>query len=286
MAMAAADDRSDDGEFRFSDRDFHYIRALIGDKTGIVLPDVKRTMVYSRLVRRLRALNLSNFTQYCRLLEEGSEQEIGELINAITTNLTAFFREPHHFDYLRDMVVPELMERNAATRRLRIWSAGCSTGEEPYSIAMVLAECLGMDGDWDWRVLASDLDTAVLAKAERGVYSEERVAGIERARLKRWFLRGSGGSRGSVKVRSELRDKIHFRQINLMEPLPVRGPLDAVFCRNVVIYFDKDTQRKIFGKFAACMAPRSRLFIGHSETLFRISDAFESVGQTVYRRRT
>lgn len=281
----AADDREESGEYRFSDRDFHYIRGLVGDKTGIVLPDVKRTMVYARLVRRLRALKLDSFAQYCRLLDEAPGEEIGELINAITTNLTAFFREPHHFDYLRNTVVPELMARNADTRRLRIWSAGCSTGEEPYSIAMVLADCLGMDGDWDWRILATDLDTAVLAKAERGIYSDERVAGMDRAVLKRWFLRGGGSSAGAVKVRPELRAKIRFRQLNLMEPLPLRGPLDVVFCRNVVIYFSKDTQRMIFRKFAACMAPGSHLFIGHSETLFRISDAFESLGQTMYRRR-
>lgn len=274
-----------DKEYRFSDRDFQYIRRLIGGKTGIVLAEAKRAMVYGRLVRRLRILGFDDFAQYCRLLEEAPERELGELINAITTNLTAFFREPHHFDYLRDTVVPDLLKRNAGTRRLRIWSAGCSTGEEPYSIAMVLAERLAAEPGWDWRVLASDLDTEVLAKAECGVYAWERVEGIAPQRLKRWFLRGGGGNHGMVKVRPELRDRIRCRRINLMEPLPLRGPIDAIFCRNVVIYFDKATQRGVFEKFAGCLAAYGHLFIGHSETLFRVTDRFEPLGQTIYRRR-
>lgn len=281
--MTAADMQAEGMEYRFSDRDFDYLRRLIRARTGIVLADAKRTMVYGRLVRRLRALGLADFGQYCRLLEQEPEREIGELINAITTNLTAFFREPHHFTYLRDRVLPQLRERNAATRRLRVWSAACSTGEEPYSIAMVLAEALG--ADWDWRILASDLDTEVLARAERGVYAAERVAGIERARLERWFLRGRGVRHGWVKVRPELGEKLRFRRINLTEPLPLRAPLDVVFCRNVVIYFDKATQRELFARLADCMAPGAHLFIGHSESLFRVADQFELIGQTIYRKR-
>ncbi|MEJ2565006.1 MAG: protein-glutamate O-methyltransferase CheR [Gammaproteobacteria bacterium] len=272
-------------EYRFSERNFQYIRRLVGAQTGIVLSDAKRDMVYARLVRRLRTLKLEDFSQYCEYLEANSETELGAMINAITTNLTSFFREKHHFEFLRNKVLPELMIRKAASRRLRIWSAGCSTGEEPYSIATVLRETLDSNPDWDCRILASDLDTDVLARAERGVYPLDRVAGIGEAILKRWFLRGKGGNSGQARVVRELRDMITFRRINLVEDWPVKGPIDVVFCRNVVIYFDKETQRKIFERFADVMADHSYLFIGHSETLFKVTGRFEMTGSTTYRKK-
>lgn len=281
MAATPAYDRR---EFRLSDHDFQYLRQLVRRETGIVITDAKREMIYSRLVRRLRSLKLRDFEEYCRLLEKDAEGELNAFTNAITTNLTSFFREPHHFAYLQDVVIPELLRRNAASRRIRIWSAGCSTGEEPYSIAIAVAEVLPVAADWDWRILATDIDTDVLAKAERGIYAEERVAGISQLRLRRWFLRGSGDNRGMVQVAATLRDKISFRRLNLMEEWPVRGPIDVQFCRNVVIYFDKNTQRRIFDQFAERMADDCCLFIGHSETLFKITDRFELMGQTIYRK--
>jgi len=271
-------------EFRFTDRDFQYLRQLVNRETGIVITAAKREMVYSRLSRRLRALNLTDFEGYCRVLEEDEQGELNAFINAITTNLTSFFREPHHFDHLQNVVVPDLLNRNKVSRRIRIWSAGCSTGEEPYSIAMAIAEVL--PDDWDCRILATDIDTDVLMKAERGIYPLERVASLPQERLKLWFSRGSGSNRGLVRVVPELREMITFRRLNLMEDWPVNGPIDILFCRNVVIYFDKETQRRIFDKFAERMEENACLFIGHSETLFKITDCFELIGQTIYRKRS
>jgi chemotaxis protein methyltransferase CheR len=270
-------------EFRFTDRDFQYLRQLVNRETGIVITAAKREMVYSRLSRRLRALNLTDFEDYCRVLEEDEQGELNAFINAITTNLTSFFREPHHFDHLQNTVVPDLLNKNAASRRIRIWSAGCSTGEEPYSIAMAIAEVL--PDDWDCRILATDIDTDVLMKAERGIYPLERVASLPQSRLKRWFSRGSGANQGLTRVVRELREMITFRRLNLMGEWPVNGPIDILFCRNVVIYFDKETQRCIFDKFAERMEENSRLFIGHSESLFKITNRFELIGQTIYRKR-
>ena len=257
---------------------------MVNRETGIVITAAKREMVYSRLSRRLRALSLTDFEDYCRVLERDEQGELNAFINAITTNLTSFFREPHHFDHLQNIVVPDLLNKNAASRRIRIWSAGCSTGEEPYSIAIAMAEVL--PDDWDCRILATDIDTDVLMKAERGIYPLERVASLPQSRLKRWFSRGSGTNQGLTRVGPELREMITFRRLNLMEEWPVNGPIDVLFCRNVVIYFDKETQRSIFDKFAERMAENSRLFIGHSESLFKITNRFELIGQTIYRKRT
>jgi len=272
-------------EFRFSDHDFQYLRELVSRETGIVITEAKRQMVYSRLARRLRSLNLRDFKDYCRLLEEDAEGELNAFINAITTNLTSFFREPHHFAYLQNIVVPELLKKNAGSRRIRIWSAGCSTGEEPYSIALAMAEVLPPEKGWDWRVLATDIDTDVLAKAERGIYPLERVAGISQPRLRRWFSRGNGVNQGLVRVSAELRGMVKFKRLNLMDIWPVRGPIDVQFCRNVVIYFDKQTQKRIFDQFAERMMDGTCLFIGHSESLFKVTDRFELIGQTIYRKR-
>lgn len=283
MALAEQEEH-DEMEFRFSDRDFQYLRQLVNSETGIVITDAKRQMVYSRLTRRLRSLGLWDFRDYCRLLEEDAEGELNAFINAITTNLTSFFREPHHFTYLQNVVVPELLRKNAASRRIRIWSAGCSTGEEPYSIAMAMAEALP-DDSWDCRILATDIDTDVLTKAIRGIYPMERVAGIPQSRLQQWFSRGKDANQGLTRVSTEIREMITFRQLNLMEEWPVRGPIDVLFCRNVVIYFNKETQRCMFDKFAERMASDACLFIGHSESLFKITDRFELIGQTIYRKR-
>ena len=286
-SQMATTERNDheDGEFQFSDHDFQYLRQVVMRETGIVITDVKRQMVYSRLTRRLRALNLSNFRDYCRLLKQDAEGELGAFINAITTNLTSFFREPHHFKYLQSVVVPELLKNNDSSKRIRIWSAGCSTGEEPYSIAMSMAEVLPAVG-WDCRILATDIDTDVLASAEHGVYRQERMSGIAQSRLKRWFARGcSDANQGLARISPRLREMVSFRQLNLMEDWPVRGPLDVVFCRNVVIYFDKATQRRIFDNFAERMTVGACLFVGHSESLFNVTDRFELIGQTIYRKR-
>lgn len=273
-------------EFEFADQDFQRIRRIINDIAGISLADGKRELVYSRLSRRLRHLGLRRFDDYCQLLETGGDHnaELGEFVNALTTNLTSFFREPHHFEFLGAELLPALIrERNFGNRRIRIWSAGCSTGEEPYSIAMVLRETLPAVG-WDAKILATDLDSNVLATAERGVYESSRVKDLSEARLRRWFQKGRDAQAGLVRAAPELRELITFRRLNLMEDWPMRGPFDIVFCRNVVIYFDKPTQRVLFERFADLLVDRGHLFVGHSESLFKVTERFTPLGKTIYQR--
>lgn len=279
--MGKADARA--GEFVLTDRDFRFIARTIGEHAGIVLSDVKRDMVYGRLVRRLRALGLRRFSDYCELLEQGDTAELEHFVNALTTNLTSFFREPHHFEYLRNELLPRYI-RERDGRRLRIWSAGCSTGEEAYSLAIVVAEVV--PNDWDVRILATDLDTQVVRSAAGGCYAADRIAGIDERTRRRWFLRGKGLNEGLVRIRPELRELVTFRSLNLLDVWPMRGAFDIIFCRNVVIYFDKATQRLLFERFAEQMQPDGHLFIGHSETLYKVSDRFRLIGNTVYGRVT
>lgn len=269
-------------EFRFTDRDFQRIRQLVGEHTGIALTDVKRQLVYSRLARRLRKLGLDSFAIYCRRLEEDDE-ELVCLINAITTNHTAFFREAHHFDFLAKELLPRLM--HSGQRRLRIWSAGCSSGQEPYTIAMVLKEHLPTARPWDVKILATDLDSDMIATAEQGVYPLQDIQPVPAPMLKRWFLRGTGAMAERVKVVPELKEWIRFRQLNLMHAWPMQGPFDLIFCRNVTIYFDTPTKVRLFDRFADMLAADGHMIIGHSETLLNISDRFELVGKTIYRKR-
>ncbi len=268
-------------EFEFTPRDFEYIRKLVSERTGIVLGDHKTDLVYSRISRRLRQLKLSSFNDYLAIIEKGDDTELVEFTNALTTNLTAFFREPHHFDYLAETLLPDLL-RNKQDKKLRIWSAGCSSGEEPYSIAMVVREII--PASWDVRILATDLDSNMVSKARAGVYTLERVEGISKQRLKRWVLRGKGEKSALVKMSSKLQELITFKQLNLMHEWPLRGPFDFIFCRNVVIYFDKETQKKLFSQFADVLRPDGHLFIGHSESLYKVSDRYKLIGKTIYQK--
>jgi chemotaxis protein methyltransferase CheR len=271
-------------EFDFTDRDFQNLRRIVREHTGIFLSDAKRELVYSRLSRRLRKLKLRGFDQYCKLLANEDPTEITEFINAITTNLTSFFREPHHFDYLANTALPEITNRNRHQRRIRVWSAGCSTGEEPYSIAIILKEAMPRQESWDIQILATDLDSNVVAHAQNGVYHQERIEGLSQQRIQRWFQRGKGDNAGKVRVVPELRELITFRHLNLMREWPMKGPFDIIFCRNVVIYFDKETQRTLFRRFAGLLGGDGYLFIGHSESLFKVSEQFRLIGKTIYAR--
>lgn len=271
-------------EFELSDQDFDFIRSLVTGRTGIVLSAQKRELVYGRVVRRLRQLGLGSFSEYCELLQQRPEGEVPELVNAVTTNLTAFFRERHHFDYLAQTLLPQLIKHKATVRRLRIWSAGCSTGEEPYSIAMVVRELLPPGLGWDIKILATDIDTEVLARASTGIYALERVNGLSPERARRSFLRSSGAHVAQVQVKKILKDLIVFRQLNLMEAWPMKGPFDIIFCRNVVIYFDKPTQAKLFDRFANLLGGGDHLFVGHSESLHNLCSRFHLVGRTIYTR--
>ncbi|MCX6611655.1 MAG: protein-glutamate O-methyltransferase CheR [Acidobacteria bacterium] len=271
-------------EFRFTEDDFQWLRLVANKHSGIVLADAKRNMIYSRLTKRLRQLNLSSFSEYRQLLDGSDSREFGEFINAITTNLTSFFREQHHFDHLAEQTIPELVMQPRRERRIRVWSAGCSTGEEPYSIAMVLEKGLSKYPGWSYDILATDLDTQVLQRAAAGIYTEDRGSNLDGAILKRWFQRGQGCHSGRIRVKPELQRYIRFQQLNLVQPWKVDGPFDVLFCRNVVIYFDKATQQKLFDKFADVLAPGAALHIGHSETLHQVSDRFRLAGKTTYRK--
>ena len=271
-------------EFAFGNEDFEALRTLVKEITGINLSDQKRELVYGRLARRLRALQLRSFAEYREVLASDGGREITELCNAITTNLTSFFREPHHFDYLRDHVLLPMAAEGAGTRRLRIWSAGCSSGEEPYSIAMTVLEAIPDLSRWDIRILATDLDSDVLEKGRRGLYAADRVRGLGQQRLARFFVQRNERDGPYYHVVPELASLITFKQLNLMHPLPMKGPLHAIFCRNVVIYFDKDTQRELFARVSQLQQPGQLLFLGHSESLFKVSDAYALIGRTVHRR--
>jgi chemotaxis protein methyltransferase CheR len=272
------------GDFPLSQAQFDRLRELVREHTGIALSDAKRQLVYGRLARRLRALKIESFAEYIRLIERGEPAELEEFVNAVTTNLTSFFREPHHFDYLARELLPTLAARSDGTNRLRIWCCAASTGEEPYSIAQVLSEAQQLLAGWDVKMLATDLDSAVLANAAAGIYAEERFKDMDPKRMARFFERGAGTQAGRCRARDELRSLITFRQLNLMHEWPMRGPFDAIFCRNVIIYFDKATQRMLFERMAALQRPGDFLFLGHSESLHRVSDRYELIGRTIYRR--
>lgn len=271
-------------EFDFTEADFKRIRELVYSHAGISLSDAKRSLVYSRLVRRLRRLNLASFGEYTDYLLSHLDIELAEFLNAITTNLTSFFRENHHFEILRDQVLPELMTVKK-DRRIRIWSAGCSTGEEPYSIAMTVKEFLPAGCGWNVKILATDLDTNVLQKARSGVYDSDRVSQVNKTLMHRWMRNGIGSNAGLVRVVGEIQEMITFNRLNLMESWPMRGLFDVIFCRNVVIYFDKEAQGRLFDRFADYLTPNAHLFVGHSETLYRVTDRFELLGKTVYRKK-
>jgi chemotaxis protein methyltransferase CheR len=264
-------------EFDFSSTDFERVRKLIYQHAGISLSPVKQDMVYSRLARRLRATGAASFAQYLDDLERNGGDEWERFVNSLTTNLTSFFREPHHFP-----IFAEQLQRLGTSRPIRIWCSAASTGEEPYSIAITVAETFGSNCS-HVSIFASDLDTNVLATAQKGVYPIERVEKMTTERLRRFFLRGTGSQEGYVAVRPELKKMIEFQRVNLLEPnWPIRGPLDVIFCRNVMIYFDKPTQYKILSRFAPMMQGNGLMFAGHSESFLHAADLFKSLGKTVY----
>lgn len=264
-------------EFAFSPADFERVRKLIYQHAGISLSPIKQDMVYSRLARRLRATGAKTFGEYLDRLERGASDEWEKFVNSLTTNLTSFFREPHHFP-----IFAEHLKRLGSRRPINVWCCAASTGEEPYSIAMTVAETFGQNVS-HVSIMCSDLDTNVLATAERGVYPIERVEKIAPERLRRFFLKGTGSQEGYVAVRPEIRSMVKFQRINLLEPnWPVKGPLDIIFCRNVMIYFDKPTQYKILSRFAPMLQEDGLMFAGHSESFMHAADLFKSLGKTVY----
>jgi chemotaxis protein methyltransferase CheR len=270
------------------DRDFVKFQTLIQQRTGIHLRDGKHVMLASRLIRRLRHHGVASFSEYYGLLThaESPASEMVDFINCVTTNKTSFFRESHHFDFLANTLLPE-MKKAGTSREIRIWSAACSTGEEPYSIAIALLEALRRIGStWDVNIVASDIDTAVLGKAQRGVYPIDALATIETAAHARYFLRGKGDASSQVKVKPELAGHIQFKRINLIETAwPIEGLFDGIFFRNALIYFDQPTQNLFLRKMLRHLRPGGYLFLGHSEHVPWLSDAVEPLSQTIYRMR-
>jgi len=267
-------------EFIFSRRDFEEVRKMIYDHAGIALNDAKEDMVYSRLARRLRATGLKNFQDYLALIRSGDEVEWEAFVNSLTTNLTDFYREAHHFHLLKDFL------RTRRDRPITIWCSASSTGEEPYSIAMTAVETFG-GFNAPVQVIASDLDTNVLKKGQDGTYPLERIKKLSEAQQRQFFLKGTGERAGMVKVKPELAAMVKFFRLNLLDaswPMvgQVKGGLDAIFCRNVMIYFDKPTQYTLLKKMKPLLKADGLLFVGHSEALYHATDLFHLRGQTVY----
>ncbi|MCY1646488.1 protein-glutamate O-methyltransferase CheR [Caulobacter sp. SL161] len=274
-----------DGEFAFTNQDFKRIAALLYDLAGISLPDSKATLVYSRLAKRLRALGLRSFNEYCSFVaSDKGHDESQEMLRALTTNVTRFFREPHHFDDLRANVLEPVADKVRAGGRLRLWSAASSSGQEPYSMAFTVLSVWPNAADLDIRILGTDIDTNVLATGRAAVYDESLLEGIPTAARGQYFERDASDRR-SWRVCEAARSLVAFRELNLNGPSwPMKGPFDAIFCRNVVIYFDEPTQERVWNRFAPLVAPGGRLYVGHSERVGTSVTAFESCGLTAYRK--
>ncbi|MGD9942538.1 MAG: CheR family methyltransferase [Burkholderiaceae bacterium] len=271
--------QADVNGYSFTDADFERVRSLIRRQAGISLADSKRTMVYSRLQRRLRETGHRSFTAYLDSLDKTDTAERQRFVNALTTNLTSFFRESYHFPVLADF----LKQRAASSRPVRIWCAAASTGEEPYSLAMTAIEALGERPPVE--ILASDLDTDVLHQAGEGIYPASAAQAIGNERLRRFFMKGVGRNAGQAKVKPNLTALLRFMQINLNAPnWPFREPFDAIFCRNVMIYFDRETKQTLLERLHGALRPGGLLFVGHSENFTEARELFELQGKTVYRR--
>jgi chemotaxis protein methyltransferase CheR len=272
-----------------NEAEFDFLRHVVTENAGIVLGPNKRLLVQGRLARRIRDLNLRSFAEYCDHVRDAGPEELSNLINAITTNVTAFFRENHHFEHLAKKMLPEAMQRNAASRRIRIWSAGCSSGEEPYSIAMTVMDVIPPSARWDVKILATDIDSEMVKSASNGVYPDDRVASVPVDKQQRWFQHGSGGNAGTMRVKPELNSLITFRPLNLLHDWPIKGPFDVIFCRNVMIYFDQPTRDRLLSRFAGLLAPGGYLCIGHSESIHGGTaqggaGPYKLVGRTIYNK--
>jgi chemotaxis protein methyltransferase CheR len=272
-----------EGEFAFTEADFRRISAMVHGDAGISLPEAKATLVYSRLAKRLRALGLTSFKDYCELVADANGvDERQKMLAALTTNVTRFFREPHHFDHLRDKILPPLLDAARRGGKVRIWSAACSSGQEPFSIAMTILALMPEAADRDVKILATDIDPNMIAEGRSGTYATHLLDGIPDAFRKKWT---SSVGDGRVKMADELRALITFNELNLIGDWPMKGKFDAIFCRNVAIYFEDDTQARLWSRFAPLNSLNGALYIGHSERIQGPAvAAYRPDGVTTYRR--
>jgi chemotaxis protein methyltransferase CheR len=273
------------GEFLMTNSDFRQIAAMLHADAGIHLAEAKATLVYSRLAKRLRVLGLQSFRDYCTLVENSDGiDERQKMLAALTTNVTRFFREPHHFEHLRKTVLPPLLERARKGGRVRFWSAACSNGSEPYSIALTILSMLPNADSYDIKVLATDIDPNVLAEGAAGIYSDSVMAPVPADQRQHWFTSSRAKDGKTWTANETLRSLIVFRELNLIGNWPMRGTFDGIFCRNVVIYFEEQTQAKLWSRFVPLLAPCGYLYIGHSERLSGpAANSFDSEAITTYR---
>ncbi|MET0793412.1 MAG: protein-glutamate O-methyltransferase [Polyangiaceae bacterium] len=262
MSLSVSEAPNPAREFELGDKEFQRIQKLLKERSGIDIGAGKRMLAYGRLARRMRALKLTKFSDYLLLVDDPTSEESGKFLNALTTNVTELFREEHHFELLAARVVPEVLSARAS--KLRIWSAACSAGDEPYSIALTLSRTQAL-ADLDVRILATDIDTEILDQARRGVYAVDRVAKLK-PEFRSSFQRGTGANAGNARISPALRELVTFKQLNLLDPWPMSGPFDVIFCRNVFIYFDTQTRERLVRRFASLLRPGGYLFLGHSES--------------------
>ncbi len=270
-----------------SEKDFRKISDLVYKHCGINLHDGKKELVRARLAKRLRNGNFKTFPEYLKhVMEDKTGKEFSILIDSLSTNLTAFFREKQHFEYMVDNFLPRLMERKRKERnfKIRCWSAGCSSGEEPYSIAITLHEAVEHQGRWDVKVLATDISTSILEKAREGIYEQERVAPVSTMQKNKYLVLRQQDGQKMFEAGQILKDTVIFKYLNLQKEWPIKGPLDFIFCRNVMIYFDKPTQQRLINRFWELLSPGGILFTGHSESLTGIEHRFDYIQPTIYMK--
>lgn len=271
---------------KLSDAEFKKFSDLIFEKTGIFLKAEKKELLNARLGKRLRACQINSFKEYFQyLINDHSGEELIEFINSVSTNFTCFFREANHFSFLTSTALPALLQDSAKKKReITLWSAACSSGEEPYTLTMVMDDFFAAHPGWRWRIMATDISTRVLAQAQTGVYTGDRIEKVPQAFLRKYFQKGVGRSAGYVKVKDAYRSLVSFQRFNLMDSFPWHETIDIIFCRNVMIYFNRETQQALVEKFYQCLAPGGYLFIGHSESITGINHKFTQIEASTYRK--
>ena len=271
---------------QLSDAVFQKFSSLVYQKAGIYLKAEKKELLNARLGKRLRALGMDSFADYYDyVVRDSSGEELVQMIDVVSTNFTSFFRENSHFELLVSRVLPELTSRVGGKKEVVIWSAASSSGEEPYTIALVSEDFFEKKPDWNYRILATDISTRVLAHAKRGVYSSDRVTKVPNNYLKKYFQRGVGEAAGNVRLKEPIRRRISFERFNLMDDFPWNATLDVIFCRNVMIYFNRETQQELVNKFYRALAPGGYLFIGHSESISSLQHQFAQIASTAYQKK-